>query len=54
MIRSSAKLIIWIVEMYGELIKTWLKYAVNKVFEHDVYQTCSAETLQQGKERVNA
>ena len=31
---SMAKLIIWIVEVYGELTKAWLKYAVNKLPQH--------------------
>ena len=44
-IRSIAKLIIWIVEDSGELMKASLKYAVNKVFQHDEYQSCWAETL---------
>ena len=34
-----AKLIIWIVENSGESMKDWLKYAVNKVFQHDGYQS---------------
>ena len=37
-IRSMTKLINWIVEVYGELTKVCLKYAVNKVFQHDGYQ----------------
>ena len=30
-----AKLKIWIVEVYGELTKAWLKYAADKVFQQD-------------------
>ena len=44
---SMAKFIIWIVEDSGELTKAWLKYAVNKVFQNDGYQSCWAETLHQ-------
>ena len=44
-IRSMAKLIIWINEDSGELTKASLKYAVNKMFQDDGYQSCWAETL---------
>ena len=40
-----AKLIIWIVEDSEELTKSWLKNAVNQVFQHDECQSCWAETL---------
>ena len=33
-IRRMAKVIIWIVEVYGELMKAWLKCSVNKVLQH--------------------
>ena len=46
--RNMAKFIIWIVEDSGELTKAWLKYAVDKVFQNDRYQSCWAETLHQG------
>ena len=36
---SMAKLIIWIVEDSGELMKASLKYAVYKVFQHDGYES---------------
>ena len=36
------------VEDSGELTKAWLKYAVNKVFQSDRYQSCWAEALHQG------
>ena len=45
---SKAKMIIWIVEDSGELTKAWPKYAVNKMFQTDGYQSCWAETLHQG------
>ena len=44
-ILSTAKYMIWIVEDSGELTKTWLKYAVDKVFQHDGNHSCWAETL---------
>ena len=34
-----------IVEDSGELTEVWLKYAVDKAFQHDGYQSCWAETL---------
>ena len=37
MIRSMSKLVIWIAEDSGELIKASLKYSVNKMFQHDKY-----------------
>ena len=43
-----AKFIIWIVEDSGELMKGWLKYDVNKLFQNDRHQSCWAETLHQG------
>ena len=43
-----AKFIIWIVEDSGELMKAWLKYAVNEVFQNDRHQSCWVETLHQG------
>ena len=42
---SMAKLIIWVVEVYRELTKACLKYALNKVFQHHGYQLCWTETL---------
>ena len=30
-----------------------VKYVVNKVFQHDGYQSCWAETLHQGSQRVS-
>ena len=45
---SMAKLIIRIVEDSGELTKSWLKYAANKVFQNDRHQSCWTETLHQG------
>ena len=39
---SMAKLITWIVEDSGKLTKASLKYAVNKVFQNDGYQSCWA------------
>ena len=39
-----AKFIIWIVENSEELTKAWLKYAVDKVFQNDGYQSYWAET----------
>ena len=51
---SMAKLTIWIVEVYGELTKAWLKYAADKVFQQDRHQPYWAETLHEGYERVIA
>ena len=45
---TMAKLKIWIVEVYGELMKAWLKYAADKVFQQDGHYTYWAETLHQG------
>ena len=47
-IRSMAKLMIWTVEVCGKLTKAWLKYAVNKAFQHNEHQRCGADTLHQG------
>ena len=47
-IRNMAKLIIWIVEVFRELMKAWLRYAVNKMFQHNGHPNCQAETLHQG------
>ena len=36
---GMAKLIIWIVEDFGELTKALLKYAINEVFQRDGCQS---------------
>ena len=45
---SMAKFIIQIIGDSGELMKAWLTYAVNKMFQNDGHQSCWTETLHQG------
>ena len=46
-IRGKAKFIILIVDDSGELMKAWLKYTANKMFQNDGHQSCWSETLHQ-------
>ena len=51
-IHSMAKLIIWIVEDSGELMKVSPKYPVSRVFQYHGYQSFWAETLHQVSQRL--
>ena len=40
-----AKIKIWIIEVYGELTKAWLKYSADKVFQQDGHQSYRADKM---------
>ena len=48
-LRNMAKLIIWIVKDSSKFNESLVKYAVNKVFQHNRYRGCGALRLTKGR-----